>query len=118
MSRENPYRNPNLDLLDFDGLRTPISGTVGLHGVLLFINSADLLSEIFIKHGDAFTKHQSERDRFGLMGKQSLILMDSANKHYRTTRKQLSAAFFKGKLTKRILPIVTHVALHVINRIR
>lgn len=65
---------------------------------IVFINSARLLDDIYVKQNAYATKNELERTILYALGERNVFVMDTFHKDYPNTRKVLTAAFFKNKL--------------------
>jgi hypothetical protein len=64
----------------------------------VFINSARLLDDIYVKQNAYSTKNDLERTILYALGERNVFVMDTFHKDYPSTRKVLTAAFFKDCL--------------------
>ncbi len=64
----------------------------------MVINSVDFLDDIFVNYNAYNTKLTTDARIFSIMGEKNVVFMDTFHKDYNSTRKVLSAAFFKNKL--------------------
>ena len=63
------------------------------------VNTVEMLDDIYVKQNHLNTKHPDDARMFAIMGDRNIVFMDSFHKDYNQTRKVLSAAFFKSKLS-------------------
>ena len=87
----------------------------GRLNIVVIINSADLLDDIFVKYNAIATKNEEDRRMLCILGRDNIIFMDTFHKDYATKRKVLSAAFFKQKLDA-ITKIIKTEAIDVIKQ--
>lgn len=81
--------------------------------IIVYINKAELLEDIYVKHNAYFTKHPVLRNFLSFLGRESILVMDTFHKDYANTRKVLASAFFAKKLVS-ITKIIKEEIISVI----
>lgn len=64
---------------------------------ILSVNSVEFLDDIYVKQNALNTKND-DAGLFAWLAPRNIVFMDSFHSEYNTTRKELSAAFFKNRL--------------------
>jgi cytochrome P450 len=67
---------------------------------VIYLNSAELLDEIFVRQNAWFSKWHDFRNVFSIISPTNIVFMETFHKDFSEKRKALSTAFFKSKLTK------------------
>ena len=62
------------------------------------VNSVEYLDDIFVNANAFNTKQTFESHIFAIMANRNIVFMDTYDKDYPATRKELASAFFKHKL--------------------
>jgi hypothetical protein len=76
----------------------PICGAMLPGRMILMINSVDFLQDIYVRYNDLNTKFAPDMNCFLFLSRSNVVVMNTFDKDYHATRKELSAAFFKSKL--------------------
>ena len=101
--RTNPYE-PTLtsiatELESINNGRMPgLNGLCMPGRVWVSVNSVDYLDDIYVKANAYNTKLTMETNIFAIMANRNIVFMDTFDKDYTATRKELAGAFFKNKL--------------------
>ena len=82
----------------------------GYIGFAIYINSAKLTEEVYVKKNQYITKHPAIRNAWQFLIDNSILWEDTFSPNYIAKRKSLAAAFFKTKL-RSMMEIVKQTTL-------